>query len=432
VKGALFVYILTYGGALVALFNPFVGLLIYTAFSILRPEALWSYGVASGGNYSRIIAIAFLVGWVLNGFGRWDFRSARPTVVAIMAYGAVLVLGLFTAENQPIAEKFVESQFKIILAFVVGITLIDSVAKLKALTWVVGLSESYLGYRFNVYYLQGEILKPQDFTFASFDNNGIAIVAATAAGLMFFLGIGETVQWRRWGAFLAATLLAHIPMFLMSRGGMLALVVVGVVSFLILPKRPGHYFIFAIGVAVALRLAGPAVWERFSSSFEENLDPSAQSRTQLWAAGWQVMLDSPLTGLGPDHWRLHAHKYGFSVGKAMHSTWMSTGTELGFPGLAALLSFYGITMWRLLGLVRRRDLNPALQNTARMVLASLAGFVVSASFVSVEGVDLPYCVVLIGAGTLKLSHLARVASIDSAERRLPRTLHPGWRLGESS
>ena len=39
--GFLFVNLMTYGGAVVSLFNPFVGFLIYVSFAVLRPEFVW-------------------------------------------------------------------------------------------------------------------------------------------------------------------------------------------------------------------------------------------------------------------------------------------------------------------------------------------------------------------------------------------------------
>ena len=39
-----------------------------------------------------------------------------------------------------------------------------------------------------------------------------------------------------------------------------------------------------------------------------------------------------------------------------------------------------------------------------MVLPALAAFVVSVSFISLEGIEIPYYVVLFGAGVLKLSY----------------------------
>ena len=46
---------------------------------------------------------------------------------------------------------------------------------------------------------------------------------------------------------------------------------------------------------------------------------------------------------------------------------------------------------------------PRLRDLARMVIASLAGFGVASQFVSLEGLELPYYVVLVGAATLKVA-----------------------------
>ena len=69
-KGLIFTYVLTYGGALLAVFNPYVGLLIYVCFAIIKPEAMWHWNVPIG-NYSRIVAIGLLLGWLLNGMGNF-------------------------------------------------------------------------------------------------------------------------------------------------------------------------------------------------------------------------------------------------------------------------------------------------------------------------------------------------------------------------
>ena len=74
-KGLILTYFLTYGGALVSLGRLFVGLLIYICFAIVKPEALWYWSVPRG-NYSRIIAGALLVAWVLHGFGNWRLGRA--------------------------------------------------------------------------------------------------------------------------------------------------------------------------------------------------------------------------------------------------------------------------------------------------------------------------------------------------------------------
>jgi hypothetical protein len=58
-----------------------------------------------------------------------------------------------------------------------------------------------------------------------------------------------------------------------------------------------------------------------------------------------------------------------------------------------------------------------------MVIAALSGFAVAVQFVSAEGLELPYYVVLIGAGVLKLSSpRSREAAPDA-----PVPLHPAFR-----
>ena len=41
-KGLIFTYLLTYGGAALALVNPYCGLMAYICVSLIKPESLWS------------------------------------------------------------------------------------------------------------------------------------------------------------------------------------------------------------------------------------------------------------------------------------------------------------------------------------------------------------------------------------------------------
>ena len=95
-KGALFVYLMTYGGAVAALFNPFVGLLIYVSFAVLRPEYVWPWSVEPG-NYSRIIGLALLAGWAFRGFGQWDLGRGKAVILALIGYFAWTILSALKA-----------------------------------------------------------------------------------------------------------------------------------------------------------------------------------------------------------------------------------------------------------------------------------------------------------------------------------------------
>jgi len=432
--GLLFTYILTYGGAAVSLFNPFVGLLVYVCFSIIKPESLWFWSVPEG-NYSRIVAIAMLLGWVIHlasaGITRrpilrspretdpsnisprqapsqllWQRGSAWDVALCFIAFWLWAVVSGLNAPNTVLAFDFVEAIGKILLPFLVGITTVNSVGRARTLVWVMTLSEAYVAWEMNLSYFQGYNRIYFD-GFGGMDNNSLAISFVTGVGLAFFLGYAADKWWQTGIALLAALIMLHAVFLSFSRGGMLALVVMAGVSFILIPKRPKHYLLFLVILLIGFRLAGNQVISRFDTIFvnAEVRDSSAQSRLDLWADLWDVMQRNPVLGVGPHHWPVVAPDYGWPPGKEGHSLWLQTGAELGFPGLALLVLFYGLCITRLWPLSRSSlaGTTPWDRDAAQMVIAALLGFAIAAQFVSLWALEIPYYVVLIGAATLRLS-----------------------------
>jgi putative inorganic carbon (HCO3(-)) transporter len=405
-KGLLFTYALAYGGAVAALVNPFVGVLIYVGFAILMPEWLWPWSVPQG-NYSRVVALALLAGWGAKGFGDWKFGRARGVVLALLGYWAWAAVSASLSPNQSVGWGFVEKISKIILPFLAGITTIDSVRKLKQLAWTIILCEGYLALEFNLSYLSGYNRLWLE-GFGPMDNNCNAMALVTCLGLSLGTGLLESVWWRKAIGIIASLLITHAILFSFSRGGMLGLAVTGLMTFLLMPKRPKNYLAAALCILLVARFAGPQVVQRFSSSFSDEsgqVEESAQSRLDLWGDCWDVMKKNPVVGAGPEHWPLLASDYGWRAGKEAHTLWLAIGAELGFPGLTLLALFFLTCMARLLPLTAEPNglADPWLGHGARMVIASLAGFAVSAQFVSLRVLEQPYYVVIIGAGILKLA-----------------------------
>src|SRR5262249_29395996 len=148
-----------------------------------------------------------------------------------------------------------------------------------------------------------------------------------------------------------------------------------------------------------LGLAGKEVWARFGTSFakEGQRDYSAESRIELWTACGDTMLKNPVLGVGPDHMPLRMEQYGFKKGKEAHTLWLQIGAELGVPALLLLVSYYGLCLVLLWPIARGGETisDPWLAYLARMMVASLVGFAVSAQFVSLEFLESPYYVALL-------------------------------------
>jgi O-antigen ligase len=404
-KGLIFTYALTYGGAVAALARPYVGFLIYVCFAILKPDSLWFWSVPEG-NYSRIVALGLLAGWALHGLGSWRLGRGGLIIASMVAYWLVIVLGAVAATDQALGWERVEPMAKVFLPILAGATLIDSVAKLRQLAWVIVLSEGFLAYEFNLRYYTTDFI-PGEFVHGGLDNNGIAITMVTAIGVAFYLGLHSGRWWQKAAAFGSAALMAHVVLFSNSRGGMLALLVTGAACFVLTPKRPQDYLVLLLGVALVFRLAGAEVQKRFMTSFVEQGEMKGADEGGKRLDHWKACLDSlvrrPL-GVGPNHWPITAPEYGLPE-MAAHSTWLQMAAELGWPGVICLWGIYGTCLIRLWPLTRERTPvpDPWIRYLARMVIAGLVGFLVSAQFVTVDGVELPYYLALIGAGTLRLA-----------------------------
>jgi hypothetical protein len=86
------------------------------------------------------------------------------------------------------------------------------------------------------------------------DNNSFSIALCSAAGLSFFLGLNAPRWWLKLLAFASVGFCIHAIMFAFSRGGMLGLIITAAVSFVLIPKRPKDYLMFAAVILIAIRI----------------------------------------------------------------------------------------------------------------------------------------------------------------------------------
>jgi O-antigen ligase len=426
-KGLLLTYVIVLLGAIISLRLPVLGLFVYVGLSVLRPESLWGWAGGFQG-VSRIVGIPLLLGWAFQSFGSWRFGQARAIVISLVLYAAWLTMSASQAIEQEGAWWTVLEFSKTLLPFLVGLTLMNSEKQARQMLWVIVLCQAYVSLDMNRYYLDG-YNRAQEEGFGGMDNNSFGISLLTTFGG----GLGLLLSSKSWMskaiASVATLLILHTVLLTFSRGAFVGLLAVGVAALVILPKRPKYLATIALAVLIAFRLTGPELSARLSTTFAPQVDRdgSSQSRLELWQNCFTLISREPIFGVGPTGWGTAAQEFGWGKGKEAHSLWVQTAAEVGVPALAFLTLFYGLTIKRLWPIARGK-IPSADRGTAPFVtgiILCIVGFAASAQFVSLQGLEVPFWVTMVGAVILKIRSAPEVvpvqASLASRKITLPRT-----------
>lgn len=411
-------------GVIYGLLNPFIGLMVFYAFSILRPTFLWYWVSYPTKRYSFYLGIITLVGWAVSGFGDWS--KLRGTGLANFGLVLYILSGAFAAQflsyYAPAAWDSLLLQFKIVLMTIITVSMVRKPEQIKLFAWITMASLAYLAWVFNSqYYFDGwnRILKRG---FGGIDNNGAAMIMVMGVPLAFFLGIYVRQWWAKAGCLAAAFLMIHVVMFSFSRGAFLGVCMVGLATFIVailLLPRKGLTLAIAVGfVFLSLFFAGNQVRQEFWSIFAdpEVRDASAGSRFLTWGAAWRCMLDHPL-GVGPRNFNIISGVYGLPGNKSVHNLFLQTGADYGFIGALGLTMFYGITCINTLKMTVTATAKQLIwpRYFGMMVSISLAGFMVCSTFIGMESVEVGFIISALGLCTV--GYVNRVAEAGSDEQR---------------
>lgn len=428
-KGLILTYIVMYAGSLAALRFPLIGLYVYVGFAVMRPQAIFGWA-GNIQNSSLIIGSAILVGWLLQGFGTWKFGRGKSVVIALLAFTAWFVVSATQAFDSNRAFTSLQELMKIVLPFLVGVTLMRE-RDTQPFLWTVVLCMGYVGFENNLNYMKGYNTAAEGF--AGMDNNCFGVALVCVIGPAIALTLASNTWWKRLAAGASTALILHTILLTFSRGAMLGLVAVFFTAFIMMPKKPIYVFGMIVFAVVAVTFTGPQLAQRYGSVFasEDQRDYSSESRVELWRDCMKVVQEYPIFGVGPANWQVIARRYGWPDGKSAHSVWMETAAELGYPGVLALILFFGIAARKLWPLARARmtEANRFEIAVATGVVLSMIGFFVSGQFVSVPGLEVPYYVAMIGAVVLKNARVREVLAEAPVMHPVPMYLPAGGRLG---
>jgi hypothetical protein len=424
--GYIFTLAMTAYGVGYGWLNPVVGLMVYYCFAVLRPAHLWFWSVGeSGGRYLLMVAVATIIGWLINGMGDWSkIKYVKWPMLGLLVYLLAGAVGtFFIAENRDVAWKFYEPQIKSGFIVLLALTLFTTARTIQIFAWVITLSFGYLAYSLNERYLE----YPPFLLFMGWggiDNNGAGMIMVMGVPLTLFMGLHARNWLVRGLCFFFTLCLIHVVLFSFSRGAQLGLIIVGLMTFvaifIALPNKGLTLLLSVLAVVITLALAGAEVREEFWTIFAspEERDESAASRYVTWAAGWRCMLDNPM-GVGPRNFNLIANQYGLARGKSIHNLYLQTGADYGFAGMFGLMLFYFGAAWQafLLSISAAAKQLGWPRHFGQMVCISIAGFAICSMFIGMETVEHGFVIGAVGLCTV--AYVRDLALREAAFRQMP-------------
>ncbi len=120
----------------------------------------------------------------------------------------------------------------------------------------------------------------------------------------------------------------------------------------------------ALGLFVLFQVAMYANW--FNPAVQEQLrerdENSLEGRFNMWKAGFDILRDYPLTGVGSSMFRDNRVRDAYPIPRYedrnpphIHNEVLQAGMDMGLPGMAVFLSFYGVAAYMLVKVWRRGD-----------------------------------------------------------------------------
>jgi hypothetical protein len=223
------------------------------------------------------------------------------------------------------------------------------------------------------------------------DENDMALYLITVLPFCYYLFFFERNPKRKllYLTGLLISLTAIVVTF--SRGGFVGLLSVGFVIWLFSRNKATSAFVICILGLMLFLLGSEEYWQDMSTI--SNLeDGTAKARFESWAAAWRMFLDHPF-GVGGNNFQVLFSEYqsdwfGRGMwGRVAHSLWFTLLPELGIIGVMIYfkLLYHNIKdVWFLKSIDAGDNIDlQYLKTLSFSMIAVLAGFFASASFISV-------------------------------------------------
>jgi len=355
---------------------------LFPFLTFLQPGILWP-GIAAARPVLIVSILALLVGLARKAtyprsgaFGNKVFAYLLVFIFAQVA--SVYYSGLHEVLDE-LAFWYVFPMF-----VVISVLLIADTTELQRYVWGMIVGGMVL-VAYGIYAVGawgGYMGTGRAGAYGMYDNhNDYSFIIVQILPFVFIYRGMETGFVRR--TLLGLALLACLAGMLMSlsRGGMIALVVEGMLLIVFAMKGRRRFWLLPLVAVLGIAAIAVQYERRAENQPTYTVEDSEAGRLELWRAGWRMLKQNPLLGVGSRRFAEHSQRYydlsHDMVGKNSHNTYVEI---LATSGLVGFIGFAGLIR-HLLRQLRHRPAAtapPVLDATRRAALISLCAILLRA------------------------------------------------------
>lgn len=390
--------------------RPFIGAAMWLWVSMFYPNG-WVYGVAGSFRYNLLIVFFAVIS-----YAKWPDKGKIPrdklTFLIVIFLFWTFITSVFTLSIPEIVWAEWIEFLKITLFFIFTIAVVRTQLHLNILIWALVLSIGFYGCLEGLKYiasggghriagLSGHVLG---------DRNELALAFNMLLPLVAYLIGTSKGKWIKLGLFcvMILTIVAIIGTY--SRGGTIALIVIGGYFWLQSKRKILYTILLVISFSIASNYI-PSSWSNRMDSLETaQKDSSFLGRALAWKQAILMANDNLITGGGFKAgqtayvwWSYdaagsfnniidtsHMHEQGF---KAAHSIYFQVLGDHGYIGLLLFLLILSSAFFKALKLARvikKNKLDKTLGTLCSLITVSILAYCAGGAGVSLAYFDMLY------------------------------------------
>ncbi len=436
---------LTFFGLLPRVFwYPFLGILMWFWISLMNPHKEVA-GFFATLPYALMVAVVTVLAWMFSQEKKTPPNDKITWLLVALAVWVSVTSLMAISPPDDVFEKW-SLVMKMLGMTILAYTLTNTRQRLNMLIVVCAFSIAVYGIKGGVFtIMRGGIFRVwgPDGTMIG-DNNDLGVALVMYMPLLFYsLGLCKQ-RWLQWLILVSIGLTFIGSLFTYSRGGLLAMAVMGVMLWIRTKRKIAITAVTAVAIWGIWNYAPSEWFDRMDTIQNYQQDGSAESRLFMWQLSWYMALKHPVTGAGfralYDYQMVNRELADDNVAqltlpRSPHSIWFEMLGDHGFVGLGLFIIVFLSSMWDARWVMRRTRGRPELQwanNLGRMLQASLVGYATGGSFATLAMYDGYYVLVVIIAVVRQLVATELAATqAAGAPAGIPQLREPALaRIGE--